>query len=199
MAALDSYLRANLKLRQLHLLVALDDYRNVGKVAASICVSQPAVSKSLKQLERGLGVKLFERTVRGLQPTAFGERLIRHARAVLAELTRARDELKSFKEGGYDTLNVGTFGTVTVVLIPRALSEFKKRAPSTTVSVTEGTLDFLLPELWSGKLDMIVGRLPDPRSVYGLEEKVLSEEAVSLVVAANHPLARRRQLRWTEL
>jgi DNA-binding transcriptional LysR family regulator len=199
MAALDSYLRANLKPRQLHLLVALDDYRNVGKVAVSICVTQPAVSKSLAELEKGLGVKLFERTVRGVHPTAYGECLIRHARTVLAELSRARDELKNLTAGASGTLCVGVLSTAAIVLMPQALAAFKRRSPGTTVLVRESTLESLLPDLWSGKLDMIVGRLPDPRSVHGLEEKVLSEEAVTLVAGAHHPLAHRKRLRWSDL
>lgn len=199
MAELDSYLRVNLKPRHLHLLVALDDYRNVGKVAASICVTQPAVSKSLAELEKGLGVKLFERTVRGVHPTPFGECLIRHARTVLADLTRARDELKSLKAGASGSLCIGALSTAAVAMVPRALAAFKQRAPGTTVLVRESTMETLLPELWSGNVDLIVGRLPDQRSVHGLEEKVLSEEAVTLVAGTHHPLARRKRLRWPDL
>jgi hypothetical protein len=69
MAKLDWYIRANLKLRHLQLLVALDDFRSVGRVAAHLNVSQPAVSKTLAMLEEGLEVALFDRSTRGMEPT----------------------------------------------------------------------------------------------------------------------------------
>ena len=92
-------MRASLRPRHLQLLTALDDVRHVGRVAASLNVSQPAVSKTLAELEKGLGVKLFERTARGVHPTIYGASLIRHARSVLAELTLARDDLRGLMSG----------------------------------------------------------------------------------------------------
>ena len=71
MPNLDWYMRASLRPRHLQLLTALDDVRHVGRVAASLNVSQPAVSKTLAELEKGLGVKLFERTARGVHPTIY--------------------------------------------------------------------------------------------------------------------------------
>ena len=71
MAQFDAYIRTSFKPRHLRLLVALDEIRHLGKAAASINVSQPAVSKALGELERGLELKLFERTARGVHPTAF--------------------------------------------------------------------------------------------------------------------------------
>ena len=65
MAQLDRYLRVDLKPRHLRLLVTLDDFRNIGKAAGKANVTQPAISKALAELERGLGVKLFERSCRG--------------------------------------------------------------------------------------------------------------------------------------
>src|SRR5215468_12019136 len=91
MAQLDAYMRTSFKPRHLRLLVALDELRHLGKAAASINVSQPAVSKALGELERGLGLRLFERTARGVNPTAYGECMIRHARVMLSELAQTRD------------------------------------------------------------------------------------------------------------
>ena len=90
MAQLDSYIRTDLKPRHLHLLVALDNIRNLGRVAEYMHVTQPAVSKSLAELERGVGLRLFERTARGVHPTIYGECLIRHARSMLTDLAQAR-------------------------------------------------------------------------------------------------------------
>lgn len=199
MIQIDSYVRTSFKPRHLQLLVALDEIRHLGKVAASINVTQPAVSKALAELERGLGLKLFERTARGVYPTAYGECMIRHARAMLSELAQARDELRGLVTGSSGSIRVGVLATAALELLPRSLAQFKTQRPTMTVLVREGTVEVLLPELVLGNLDLIVGRLPSGRIMHGLGEKTLMEEGVSLVAGRHHPLARRRRLRWSDL
>lgn len=199
MAQIDWYLRANLKPRHLQMLVALDDFRNVGRVAANLNVTQPAVSKSLAELERGLAVKLFERTARGVHPTIYGESLIRHARRMLAELTLARDELRGLMSGATGSVCIGTLSTAALTLMPQGVARMKKRSPHTTVIVREGTIESLLPELWGGRIDLIVGRLPNDRSLHALGEKILSEETVILAAGNHHPLKSRKRLRWPDV
>jgi DNA-binding transcriptional LysR family regulator len=198
MSQLDAYIRSNLKPRHLQLLVALDDIRHLGKVAASINVSQPAVSKTLGELERGLGLRLFERTARGVIPTTYGQCLIRHARVMLGELTQARDELQGLASGGSGSIRVGVLATAALELLPRALAAFKGQQPGVFVLVREGIMEMLLPELWLGNLDLIVGRLPQG-GAQGLGEKTLMEEGVSVVTGRHHPLVRRKRLRWSDL
>ena len=199
MDQLDAYVRTRFKSRHLQLLVAVDETRHLGKVAVSINVSQPAVSKALGELERGLGLKLFERTARGVVPTAYGECLIRHARAMLSELAQARDELRGLASGSSGSIRVGVFATAALALLPRALALLKTRNPGITVLAREGTMETLLPELWMGNFDVIVGRLPDNRSKQGLNEKQLMDEGVSLVAGRHHPLASRRRVHWSDL
>ncbi len=199
MAQIDWYLRANLKPRHLQMLVALDDFRNVGRVAASLNVTQPAVSKSLAELEKGIGLRLFERTSRGVHPTIYGESLIRHARRMLAELTHARDELRGLMSGATGNVSVGTLSTAALAMVPQGLALMKQRAPNTTVIVREGTIESLLPELWSGTIDLIVGRLPDDRSLHALGEKILAEESIPLAAGIHHPLQGRKRLRWADV
>ena len=199
MAQFDSYMRASFKPRHLRLLVALDEIRHLGKAAASINVSQPAVSKTLAELERGLDLKLFERTARGVYPTAYGECLIRHARAMLSELAQTRDELRGLASGSSGNVRIGALATAAVDLLPRALAAFKAERPGMFVLVREGTVETLLPELWLGNLDFIVGRLPEGGAAQGLGEKSLMEEGVSLVAGRHHPLTRRRRVRWSDL
>jgi DNA-binding transcriptional LysR family regulator len=198
-AQFDIFIRSSFKPRYLQLLVALDDIRHLGKVAASINVTQPAVSKALAELERGLGLKLFERTARGVHPTVYGECLIRHARVMLADLAQARDELRGLVTGSSGSIRVGTLATAALELLPRGIALLKSRQPGMTVLVREGTVETLLPELWLGNVDLIVGRLPDRRMAQGLGERVLMEEGVKLVVGPHHALARRRRMRWSDL
>ena len=198
MIELDRYVRSNLRTKQLQLLVAVDDFRNLSKVAAHAHVSQPAVSKSLGELERGLGLKLFERTARGVAPTVYGECLVRHARSVLSGLDQARDELRGLLSGASGRICVGVLPGAVPALLPQSLALLKGRSPNTNVLLREGTMETLLPELWQEKLDLIVGRLP-ARSGQELGEKILSEEPVTLVAGPHHPLAKRRRLHWLDV
>lgn len=199
MAQLDWYIRANLKPRHLQLLVALDDLRHLGQVAASLHVTQPAVSLALGELERGLGFKLFDRTSRGVQPNAYGVCLIRHARDMLRTLAQARDELRALHTGAAGKTTLGALPATTPVLVPKALALLKQQSPLTTVVIFEGAIETLLPELRRGHLDLIVGRLPPRHQADDLAELSLFEQASTLVVGRQHPLAQRATLSWSDL
>jgi DNA-binding transcriptional LysR family regulator len=196
---LDVYLQINLKARHLRLLVAIDTYRNLSQVADVTHVTVPAVSKALSELERGLGLTLFSRTTQGLMPTSYGDCLIRHARTMLATLHLARDELKALSSGAEGKVHIGMLPASASMLLPQALSILKQRSSGTNVMVVEGTTDSLLPELWQGRLDLVVGRLPPPDTLSSFEEKELLEEPVRLMTGRHHPLADRKSLEWSDL
>lgn len=196
---LDWYLQINLKARHLRLLVAIDTYRNLTQVAEITHVTVPAVSKSLSELEKGLGLVLFSRTTYGLMPTPYGECLIKHARSILAILHLARDELKAMNSGTEGKVRIGMLAASASVLLPKALNILKQKSPGTNVTVTEGTTESLLPELWQGQLDLVVGRLPVLDKLGSFEEKELLEEPVVLMTGRHHPLAHRKSLQWSDL
>ncbi|MES2188351.1 MAG: LysR substrate-binding domain-containing protein [Pseudomonadota bacterium] len=199
MSQIDWYLQINLKARHLRLLVALDDFGNLKQVAEISHVTVPAVSKALSELEKGLGLELFSRTTQGLRPTVYGECLIGHARTMLANINQARDELRALSSGTEGKIHIGVFPASTSVLLPRALALLKQKAPGTRVLVTEGTVSTLMPELWQGKMDMVVGRLPVRNSLPGFEEKELLEDPVMLMTRRDHPLSKVKKLKWSDL
>lgn len=198
MSDLDWYLQINVKARQLRLLVSIDTYRNLSQVAEITHVTVPAVSKSLAELERGVGLTLFSRTAQGLMPTPYGECLIRHARAMLSVLQEARDELKALSSGTEGKVNIGMLRAASV-LLPEALQLLKERSPGTNVLVSEGSTASLLPELWQGHLDLVVGRLPPPDTLRNFEEEELLDEPLVLMTGRHHPLARRKAIKWSDL
>lgn len=118
---LDQFLRSSLRVRHLHMLIALDEFRNLGKVAEFVNLTQPAVSKSLAELERTFGSKLFTRTQRGTTPTADGEVVIRLARTLLAEIDHAREELAATSRGTPSAVSIGVTGVTTPLLVPRVV------------------------------------------------------------------------------
>ncbi|MDX3904961.1 MAG: LysR family transcriptional regulator [Pigmentiphaga sp.] len=198
MARLDWYIRANLKPRHLQLLVALDELRNLGKVAVSLNITQPAVSLALAELEKGLGFKLFDRTARGVQPNVYGECLIRQARVMLNTLAQTRDELRALLSGASGRTALGAMPAMTSALVPQALAALKRDSPTTTVHVQEGSMDTLLPELRRGNLDVLVGRLSSRPSA-DFKEAVLFEGSSMVVVGRHHPLAGAKNIGWGDL
>ncbi|WP_250508312.1 MULTISPECIES: LysR substrate-binding domain-containing protein [unclassified Caballeronia] len=196
---LDWYLQLNLKARNLRLLVAIDDLGSLKKVAEAMHVTLPAVSRALTELEKGLGLELFTRTQQGLRPTVYGECLIRHARGMLTDLQHVRDELNALSSGTGGKVNVGVYPASSSVLLPRALALLKERSPGTNAQVIENTSPVLLPQLWEGKIDLVVGRLESFRPSSGFEEKALLEEQLLVVTSPTHPLALRKRLQWADL
>lgn len=200
MARLDWYIRANLKPRHMQLLVALDDFRHVGKAAGFLNITQPAVSKALAELERGLEVTLFERSPRGLVPTAYGQCLIRVSRTVLRDLDAARDELRQMRSGSTGRVRIGTLPVAAPALAPRAAIRLQARRPGTAVSFQEATADRLLPLLREGLLDVVVGTLPPASMSLGLEAAALHPgDGVAVVCGMRHPLAARRRIAAADL
>jgi DNA-binding transcriptional LysR family regulator len=189
---------SNLKSRHFELLVALDDLRSVRKVAEALNVSQPAVSKTLAEIESGLGVKLFDRLPKGLSLTAFGQCLIKHSRSLLTTVMRAKDELEELRSGESERFTVGTNPHATVGIIPQTLLLMKQRLPKITIVVREGHTEAHLMALWLGQLDVYVGRIPR-ECPQGLGVKIFSTEPMKLVTGAHHPLTKAVRVRWRDL
>ncbi|MGE0315404.1 MAG: LysR substrate-binding domain-containing protein [Lautropia sp.] len=195
MARLDWYIRSNLKPRHLQLLVALDDLRHVGRVAAMLNVSQPAVSKALGELERGIGVQLFERGKQGLVPTPYGECMVRLCRSMLNDLDAVGEELRQLQRGEAGRLRIGVLPVAAPVIVPRAVLALRRAAPRAGVVLHEATADRLLPMLREDRLDLVVGTLPAASATVGLEVRMLHPgESVSVVAGVRHPLAARRRV-----
>src|SRR5439155_13717126 len=127
--------RSRLNARQLSLLVHLDEKRSVLRAAEAAFLTQPAASKVLTGLEDALGVALFTRHARGVEPTPYGEILVRHARGALAELRQAHEELTAARSGLGGDVSVGTTVTSATNLIPVAITAVKEEFPRISVNV----------------------------------------------------------------
>lgn len=199
MPDIDRVLRSNLKLKHLQLLVALDEFRHIGRVAEFLCVTQPAVSKTLAEIERLFGLELFSRSTRGTEPTDHGVTLVRFARSVLADYARARDELAAVSSGAAGHTSVGAMVVATPVLLVRAVNLLKGKSAHSTVSVEEGDLTRLLPRLRVGELDLIVGRLEPGYASPDLQTEALYEEPMAIVARPDHPLFELPRPGWSDV
>ncbi|NPC57462.1 LysR substrate-binding domain-containing protein [Caenimonas soli] len=197
MAQIDRVLRSNIKLRHLQLVVALDQFRHLGRTAEFMSVSQPAVSKMLTEVESMLDLTLFERSTRGTEPTASGVLLIEFARSVLAEYDRTRDEITAVASGAAGRTRVGSMVVTMPVLLARAVELLKQRSAQASVLVEEGDLTHLLPKLRLGELDVFVGRLEPGYASPDLVTEALYEEPMVVVVGPQH--APKAKTTWADL
>jgi DNA-binding transcriptional LysR family regulator len=195
----ESFLLSRLKLRQLKLLTVVAEEGTVLRGSQLLNIAQPAATKSIKELEDALGVELFVRSSRGVAPTLFGEVMIKHAKLILTQLRHASEELQSLDEGLSGRVYVGTLLAASPTLLPRSLALLRERRPSIAVSVTEGTIDKLMPSLRTGDLDIVLGRLPDYREREGLAQEVLYLEPIAIVTREGHPLARKKTVTLSDL
>jgi len=199
MADIDRVLRSNLQLRHLQLLVALDEFRHLGRASEFMSLTQPAVSKRLAEIERMFGLDLFVRSTRGTEPTAYGQTVVRFARSVLADYDRTRDEIAAVASGAAGRTRVGAMVVATPTLLLGAIDRLKARSSLTSVYVEEGDLTRLLPRLRVAELDLIVGRLEPGYASPDLETEALYDEPMSIVSRPDHPLAQQAKPSWTDL
>ncbi|MGV7208883.1 LysR family transcriptional regulator [Oxalobacteraceae bacterium A2-2] len=187
-------LKTRLKTRQLLLLIALDEQRNIHRAAEEMDMTQPAASKQLKELEELLDVQLFERTTRGVLPTVFGEAMIRHARMALANLANAHEDLAALKAGLVGQVNIGAIMTPSVTLLPAAVTRVKQHSPLLRVGIQVDMSNTLIGQLQTGALDFVIGRLLEQQSKALFHYEELASEPLCVVARVGHPLLKEPRL-----
>ena len=179
--------------------MAVGQYGSIQNAARELQVSQPAATKMIQDLEIDFEVKLFERTNRGVIPTEYGDALIRHGKWILAQVSNAAQELDDLTEGSSGRIVIGTLLAAAPNLLPNAIDRLLAERPHVAVKVVEGTNNALMPALFSGEIDMIVGRLPTYRHRAKLVQEKLFDEPILAVVGNQHPLAGKKTVSFKQL
>lgn len=186
--------------RQIALLNALGELGNLRKAASAIHTTQPAASLLLQQLEERLGVQLFERLPRGMQPTLFGDVMIRYAQGALHEFEYAEAQIAELARGAAGMVRIGTVMGPVPTLLTRGVLAFKAQHPKVRVAIEVGTSDTLLPALIRGDFDLVLGRLPDQLDSQGLDIQLFEQgERMRIIARPGHPLANRPSTRLADL
>ncbi len=193
------FLRARLKTRQLLLLIALDEHRNIHRAAEALHMTQPAASKQIKDLEEMLDVRLFDRLPRGMEPTIYGETMIRHARMALTSLSLAHDDVLALKAGLVGQVEVGVIMTPAMALLPQAIAKVKQQAPLLRIGVHVQPSNVLMGMLQHGNLDFMIGRILEKEGTEGLMYEELTEEPACAVARPAHPLQQRKDLKLADI
>lgn len=174
--------------RRLQYFLAVYDHGSLGRAAAALDLTQPALSKTIHQLERELKVKLFDRTPKGLVPTVYGEALSLHARIVDSELRHAERELALLAGAAKGLVRIGVTPSIAGTILPAAVRELRRERPGIELAVFEGLAHHHAAALRRGELDLVVGGWtrgmgPD------LASEVVCEDVVRVFAHRGHPLA----------
>lgn len=177
-----------IRLRHLHTFVAVAQQGTLGRAAETLNLSQPALSKTLNELEQLTGTRLFERGRLGAQLTLVGEQFLTHAVKVLDALNSAGQALNR-KEGlNNDIVRIGALPTAALGILPTVIGQFYKQQKDITLQVATMNNTMLLAGLKSGEIDIGIGRMSDPELMSGLHYELLFLESLKLVVRPGHPL-----------
>ncbi len=190
---------SRLKTRQLLLLLHLYEQRSVLRAAEAASMTQPAASKLLAEMEDLLGVKLFERHARGVEPTWYGQVLVRRARAAMSEIGRAQEEIAALRSGRMGQASIGTVVNPGTTLVPQAIAEVKREFPDILIRVEMDYSRHLVAKLLDGQLDIVIGRIMGPEGAGELDFEPLADEPHSVIARAGHPLSNRGTLQHADL
>ncbi|ECI2734037.1 TPA: LysR substrate-binding domain-containing protein [Salmonella enterica subsp. enterica serovar Typhimurium] len=177
-----------IRLRHLHTFVAVAQQGTLGRAAETLNLSQPALSKTLNELEQLTGTRLFERGRLGAQLTVPGEQFLTHAVKVLDALNTAGQALNRKEDASADVVRVGALPTAALGILPAAIGRFHQQQKSTSLQVATMNNTMLLAGLKSGEIDLGIGRMSDPELMGGLNYELLFLESLKLVIRPGHPL-----------
>jgi len=177
-----------IKLRHLQCFLAVMQHRSLQKAADAMSVTQPAVSKTIAEMEEIMGTRLFERGRNGAKPTDKAELFWRYAGATVSTLRQGMDVLSGGNRADGGIVRLGVLPTVAPSLIPQALQLFQQHWRNVVVRISAGVNVQLMQQLKAQELDLVIGRLSEPDSMMGLTFEHLFADQLSIVVRADHPL-----------
>jgi DNA-binding transcriptional LysR family regulator len=192
-------LLSKLRMKQLQLLIALDDLKSLHKAAGAMSMTQSAASKALQELESMLDAPLFERSKTGMIPNQLGHCVIRYARLVATDLTALCQDVAEIRSGRGGRLAVGAImGAIPACVVP-ALNQLHTGQPNLSIEVVEDTSARMLPQLDDGRLDLVVGRAAVAADPSKYHYWPLADEPLSVVVGYGHAPWSKKEVKLGDL
>jgi DNA-binding transcriptional LysR family regulator len=188
-----------MELRQLRHFVAVAEERNFSVAARRVHLSQPALTRSIKTLEDSLETRLFDRGAQGANPTLAGLHLLEHARMILADCERAREEIRTLRTGVSGNVNIGIAALFASWVGDAAVERVSATLPDVRLHVTEGFYEDLIAAVRAGRIDFALTNLPPVELGADLEAEEMVDLKARVICGAAHPLARRRALQVSDL
>jgi DNA-binding transcriptional LysR family regulator len=191
-------IKRRLKLRDLDILMAVVDTGSMGKAANRLAISQPAVSKAIVELEDALGVKLLDRSRRGVVPTAYGLALAKRSIAMFNDLRQGVQDIDFLTDPTKGEIRIGATDPIIVAMISPVIDRLSRQYPGMFFHVVGGDQASLYLDVAARNVELaicrMIGALPDD-----LAAEVLFHDSFAVMTAAHNPLTRRRKLTLAEL
>ena len=183
-----------MKLHHLRDVVAIAERGGLRAAARHLNLAQPALTRSLSELERELGSPLFDRHAKGMTLTITGAAFVRRAKAILHEVRRARDEVDQLEGEMLGNITVALSIAAHMSLLPKAIGPFRSRYPAVQLRVIEGIYPTLEAGLRDGSIDFYIGPAPGHPLPTDLLQKELFRNTRVVIGRRDHPLARAESL-----
>jgi LysR family transcriptional regulator, regulator of abg operon len=178
-----------MKLNQFRNVIAIAERGSLRAAARHLGLAQPALSKSVQELEHELGVQLFERRARGMMLTQIGEAFLRRIGNVMADVRRAREEIDQLHGDASGTVTAAMSIVPHLAIVPRLLRPFRARYPKVELRLIEGLYPTVESGLKDGSIDLYVGPPPERRMAPELIVEKLFDNERTIFCRKGHPLA----------
>ena len=195
----DARIGRRLKLRDLHILLAVVQAGSITKAATQLAVSQPAVSKAIAEMEYALGVRLLERSPQGVEPTRYGEALVRRSTAVFNELSQGVKEIEFLADPTVGELRIGTTEPFAAAIVAPIVDVLSQEYPRISFHIVTGDLGTLLRELAGRNIELAMSRMIEDVSGQELIAENLFDDPYVVVAGAQHSMVRKRKVRLVDL
>jgi len=186
-----------MEIHQLEYLVALAEENSFTRAAERLHIAQPSLSQQIQKLEREIGQPLFDRLPRGVTATEAGQKLLGHARRILAEIEDAKRQARELRDTVSGALTIGAIPTMAPFLLPKIMQAFAKRHPDVRLELVEDVTSKLLEQLDQGRLDLAIMSDADPGRSLILEP--IGREPLVLLLPAHHRLAKKKAIGWADI
>ena len=183
-----------MKLSHLRDVLAVAEHGSMRAAGRRLGTTQPAITRSIREIEQELGVSLFERHAKGVRLTDMGRAFVRRAEAVQSEVRRAHEEIEQLKGSTTGEVSVALSTATIMSMMPRAMAAFRKRYPDAVLKIHESFFQPIEKDLLSGRIDLYVGPLDPATGAAQLLIEPLFENHRLIVARRGHPLAGARSL-----
>lgn len=185
-----------IKIRQIQFFLSVIKFKSFIKASESLNVSQPGISKAIRELEEILQVKLIKRLANGIEVTEYGKILESYSHLILKDISNVEQEIKSLKDGTVGDINIGVAFSPRIYLVPKATINLQNKYPNINLNIYAGSRRELTLRLLEGNIDLFVSAIV-PEDFPSIEKVVsipLYKDTQFLVTRANHPLQSKKNV-----
>jgi DNA-binding transcriptional LysR family regulator len=192
----DDLAARRLSTRELRIFLAVAHTRSMAKAAKTVGTSQPAISKTIADMEHALGVQLLDRSPQGVEPTQYGRAVVKCGIAVFCEVKRGIKEIGYLADPTAGELSIGCIGEVSVGLVQAVINRLLQKHPRLRFHIET---ESLYRELQERNIEFVIDRMPGPFAEEDFDVEILYDDPVVVVAGANNPWTRRRKVQLADL